>query len=359
MWLHLGESYLIRSQKNNSPLLDFQKMILIIYLLLTMKDGCCKDYPTIETKTIYVGDPVKLTCSRRDAGEFLWMKISSGDSPDILGKHENMYSHVKVFFKPGIFVLQITRARLNDSGLYFCQRKYEGNKRILNLTYLSVEESATITDPTSAPPHLRDSLTLYCSGLRDSQNKSCPGDESLLCFRAESIQTISSLNDTDNEEDRLRFNSEGCVYSYFKNYSMSGAQIYRCAVTKYDENTSGGKSNPNTKAENQRDSSNYNTVVCLMSAALAICLVVIAFLIYLNIQVNKKLNECCSATVAQQSHESIRRNQESRKFPQEEKPARKGQRAHHLRNKKSSTQKSMFLGSNKAKLIDIMLQLFF
>ncbi|KAM4585825.1 uncharacterized protein V3H82_004808 isoform 4-T4 [Fundulus diaphanus] len=313
MWLHLGESYLIRSQKNNSPLLDFQKMILIIYLLLTMKDGCCKDYPTIETKTIYVGDPVKLTCSRRDAGEFLWMKISSGDSPDILGKHENMYSHVKVFFKPGIFVLQITRARLNDSGLYFCQRKYEGNKRILNLTYLSVEESATITDPTSAPPHLRDSLTLYCSGLRDSQNKSCPGDESLLCFRAESIQTISSLNDTDNEEDRLRFNSEGCVYSYFKNYSMSGAQIYRCAVTKYDENTSGGKSNPNTKAENQRDSSNYNTVVCLMSAALAICLVVIAFLIYLNIQVNKKLNECCSATVAQQSHESIRRNQESRK----------------------------------------------
>ncbi|XP_035983355.1 uncharacterized protein LOC105922661 isoform X2 [Fundulus heteroclitus] len=288
-------------------------MILIIYLLLTMKDGCCKDYPTIQTKTIYVGDPVKLTCSRRDAGEFLWMRTSSGDSPDIFGKHENMYSQVKVSLEPGIVVLQITKARINDSGLYFCQRVYKGNKSILNVTYLSVEESAAIADPTSAPPHLRDSLTLYCSGLRDSQNKSCPGDESLLCFRAESIQTLPSLNYTDNEEDRLKFDSEGCVYSYFKNYSMSGAQIYQCAVAKYDENTSGRKSNPNTK-ENQRDSSNYNTVVFLMSAALALCLVVIAFLIYLNIQVNKKLNDCCSATVAGQSQESIRRNQESQKL---------------------------------------------
>ncbi|XP_035983357.1 uncharacterized protein LOC105922661 isoform X4 [Fundulus heteroclitus] len=248
-------------------------MILIIYLLLTMKDGCCKDYPTIQTKTIYVGDPVKLTCSRRDAGEFLWMRTSSGDSPDIFGKHENMYSQVKVSLEPGIVVLQITKARINDSGLYFCQRVYKGNKSILNVTYLSVEESAAIADPTSAPPHLRDSLTLYCSGLRDSQNKSCPGDESLLCFRAESIQTLPSLNYTDNEEDRLKFDSEGCVYSYFKNYSMSGAQIYQCAVAKYDENTSGRKSNPNTK-ENQRD----------------------------------------STTVAGQSQESIRRNQESQKL---------------------------------------------
>uniref|UniRef100_A0A3Q2P8D1 Ig-like domain-containing protein n=1 Tax=Fundulus heteroclitus TaxID=8078 RepID=A0A3Q2P8D1_FUNHE len=193
----------------------------------------CKDYPTIQTKTIYVGDPVKLTCSRRDAGEFLWMRTSSGDSPDIFGKHENMYSHVKVSLEPGIVVLQITKARINDSGLYFCQRVYKGNKSILTLTYLSVEESATITDPTSAPPHLRDSLTLYCSGLRDSQNKSCPGDESLLCFRAESIQTLPGLNYTDNEEDRLKFDSEGCVYSYFKNYSMSGTSddvTYYCAV---------------------------------------------------------------------------------------------------------------------------------
>ncbi|XP_047210226.1 uncharacterized protein LOC124860736 isoform X1 [Girardinichthys multiradiatus] len=340
-------------------------MMFIIYLMMMLKDGCCQEFPTIETKAVYVGDLVKLACSRRSAGDIVWMKINSENTPEILGQTENMYRPIKVWQDVGLLVLQIMKARLIDSGFYLCQRNYKGNKTFLNLTYLRVKDSAVTTVSTPAPPQLHNSVTLYCSALHHPRNKSCPGDENLLCFRAESNQTLPGLNYTDNdEEDRFKFNSEGCFYSYFKNTSLSGAQMYHCAVAKHNKNLSGGKSNPVAKHDNnifgeksnsdtKGNSSNYNTVLCLLSAALAICLVVIAFLIYFTIQVNKKLNDCSNATVALQAHEPMKENQEGQKFPQEEKPAEKGLGTQCLKYKMSSTLKSIFLCSKKAKLIVI------
>ncbi|XP_014901762.1 uncharacterized protein LOC106955849 isoform X2 [Poecilia latipinna] len=277
--------------------------------------GClgCKDSPIIETKTVNVGGLVKMTCSRKSAGEIIWMRIDSQNSPEILGKTEKMYPHIKFETDPGIWVLKIINASLNDSGIYFCLRKYQENKTFMKLTYLTVKESAVTTVPTSVPAHLHDSVTLHCSVLRDSQNKSCPEDENFLCFRDESIQTFPGFNSTDiTEESGFKFNSEGCFYSYFKNFSLSDAQMYHCAVVKDDKNTSIEKSK-NITEENKGDSRNYYTVACLLSAALAICLAIIAFLLYVIIEINKQLKGSRNDTVALHVHEPTKGNPESQK----------------------------------------------
>ncbi|XP_054880499.1 uncharacterized protein LOC129354959 isoform X2 [Poeciliopsis prolifica] len=355
--------------------------MLLIYLLLMLKDGCkltpqisstfhfmflfllfitvfygclgCKDSPIVETQTVNVGGFVKIECPRKSAGEIIWMRIDSENSPKNLGNTEKMYPHIKFDKDPGIWVLKITNASLSDSGIYFCLRKYQENKTFMKLTYLTVEESAVTTVPTSVPPHLHDSVTLHCSALRDSQNKSCSEDENLFCFRAESIETFPGFQSTDNaEESGFKFNSEECLYKleFFKNSSLSDAQMYHCAVAKDDKNTSIEKSNPIVE-ENKGDSQTYYEVACLLSAALAVCLAIIAFLIYLIIEMNKQLKGSRDDAVALQAHEAIKENPESQKFPQEEKPAKKEQGPKRLKSKKSSTQKLMFLESEKAKLI--------
>uniref|UniRef100_A0A3P9PHQ3 Immunoglobulin domain-containing protein n=1 Tax=Poecilia reticulata TaxID=8081 RepID=A0A3P9PHQ3_POERE len=213
--------------------------MLFIYLLLMLKDGCCQEYPTTDTKTVYAGEYVRMTCARRNAGDILWIRIKSGNTPEILNEPRNIYSHIKVGPVVGFHVLQITKVRLSDSGFYFCLRVYKGNRTFMNITSLTVIESAVTTVPTSVPAHLHDSVTLHCSALRDSQNNSCPEDENLLCFRADSIQTFPGFNSTDNaEESGFKFYSEGCLYSHFRNFSLSDAQMYHCAVTKDDKNTS-------------------------------------------------------------------------------------------------------------------------
>ncbi|XP_014851844.1 PREDICTED: uncharacterized protein LOC106923371 isoform X1 [Poecilia mexicana] len=288
--------------------------MLFIYLLLMLKDGRCQDYPTTDTKTVYVGAYVRMTCSRRNAGDIHWIRFTSGNTPEILKEHDNIYSHIKVWPDAGIHVLQIANVKLNDSGFYFCLRVYNANRTFMNITFLTVIESAVTTVPTSVPAHLHDSVTLHCSALRDSQNKSCPEDENLLCFRAESIQTFPGFNSTDiTEESGFKFNSEGCFYSYFKNFSLSDAQMYHCAVVKDDKNTSIEKSKTITEAENKGDSRNYYTVACLLSAALAICLAIIAFLLYVIIEINKQLKGSRNDTVALQVHEPIKGNSESQK----------------------------------------------
>uniref|UniRef100_A0A3P9PHV4 Immunoglobulin domain-containing protein n=1 Tax=Poecilia reticulata TaxID=8081 RepID=A0A3P9PHV4_POERE len=287
--------------------------MLFIYLLLMLKDGCCQEYPTTDTKTVYAGEYVRMTCARRNAGDILWIRIKSGNTPEILNEPRNIYSHIKVGPVVGFHVLQITKVRLSDSGFYFCLRVYKGNRTFMNITSLTVIESAVTTVPTSVPAHLHDSVTLHCSALRDSQNNSCPEDENLLCFRADSIQTFPGFNSTDNaEESGFKFYSEGCLYSHFRNFSLSDAQMYHCAVTKDDKNTSTEKPKTITE-ENKGDSRNYYTVACLLSAALAFCLAIIAFLIYLVIEINKQLKGSRNDTVALQVHEPIKGNPESQK----------------------------------------------
>lgn len=80
-----------------------------------------------------------MTCSRRSAGEIIWMRIDSGNSAENLANTGNMYPHIKFEAGIGEWVLKIKNASLNDSGIYFCLRKYQGNKTFMKLTYLTVK----------------------------------------------------------------------------------------------------------------------------------------------------------------------------------------------------------------------------
>ncbi|XP_029368604.1 uncharacterized protein LOC115050039 isoform X3 [Echeneis naucrates] len=57
-------------------------MRLVLYLLLILRVGRCSDKQMIVM--IPVGDKVSLTCEFRDIGKVLWMKIVSGNLPQIL-----------------------------------------------------------------------------------------------------------------------------------------------------------------------------------------------------------------------------------------------------------------------------------
>ena len=96
----------------------------------------CADEPILETKTIRVGDPVTLTCSRRSAGTIFWMRVVSGNTPEDLTEK---YPHITVTAKPGILELKIIKAKQSDSAVYICLRTYDKYKEVLNVTYLRTE----------------------------------------------------------------------------------------------------------------------------------------------------------------------------------------------------------------------------
>ncbi|XP_078116310.1 uncharacterized protein LOC144524139 [Sander vitreus] len=104
----------------------------------------------------------------------------------------------------------------------------------------------------------------------------------------------------------MKKNPEGlstkkCIYSFFKNVSSSDGGTYYCAGATCGEIFSGNGSKLETEV-NMQDSLKDHTVLCLLGAALAISLIVIAFLIYSIKKLKKKSCGCCNTDVALQTN---------------------------------------------------------
>uniref|UniRef100_A0A3Q1H6U9 Ig-like domain-containing protein n=2 Tax=Anabas testudineus TaxID=64144 RepID=A0A3Q1H6U9_ANATE len=103
-------------------------------------------------------------------------------------------------------------------------------------TYLSVkgnsERTSTVVQTVSDPVLPGDSVTLQCSVLSDSDNKTCPGDHSVYWFRAGSDQSHPEIIYTggNNECEKRSHSVKSCVYRFSKNVSSSDAGTYYCAV---------------------------------------------------------------------------------------------------------------------------------
>lgn len=113
--------------------------LYLLFLIVFYGYLGCKDHPIMETQTVNVGGLVKIACPRRSAGEIIWMRIDSGNSAENLANTGNMFPHIKFETDVGKWVLKITNASLNDSGIYFCLRNYQENKIFMKLTYLTVK----------------------------------------------------------------------------------------------------------------------------------------------------------------------------------------------------------------------------
>ncbi|XP_037636169.1 signal-regulatory protein beta-2-like isoform X2 [Sebastes umbrosus] len=281
------------------------KMILF-YFLLMLRVVRCSEVQIVQKETVGVGDNVMLTCTRRFSGSLFWIRIVSGDFPKILGKTYGFESDPRITAteEPGTFVLHIKYARLSDTAVYYCVKTYQQHITFLKGTDLRVEEPDP--DITAAPPSdpVRPgaSVTPQCSVLSDSENKTCPGEHSVCCFRAGSHQYRPSCNYTQgNGVGEHEKNSEGlstkkCVYSFFKNVSSSDAGTYYCAVATCEEIFNGNSSKLEAEVW---DSQKHNTILVLLCAALAISLIVIAFLIYSIKKLKKKSCNVYNAAVVQ------------------------------------------------------------
>uniref|UniRef100_A0A3Q1BL72 Immunoglobulin domain-containing protein n=1 Tax=Amphiprion ocellaris TaxID=80972 RepID=A0A3Q1BL72_AMPOC len=281
-------------------------MQTVFYSLLMLAMVCFTDEQIFETKTVRIGDDVNMSCPRRASGSLFWIKFGSGNFPEILRKtFRSEFSHQlnRVKTEPGTLVLYISKAKLSHSALYYCVKILQQNITFLKGTNLRVEGSSVSTVPPSDPVPPGDSVTLQCSILHDSEKKTCPDEDSMFCC-AESHQSHPSLIYTqDNRRDENEgISTKKCFYSYFKNISSSDARTCRCAAVTCVEIFLGNKSSEVNSQADTLDSMKINMALYLLCAALALSLLVIAFLIYSVKKLKRESHAYCDG---KQSHSYI------------------------------------------------------
>ncbi|CAK6964967.1 uncharacterized protein LOC128363326 [Scomber scombrus] len=97
----------------------------------------------------------------------------------------------------------------------------------------TVVQGSTVSDPV----HPGVSVTLQCSILSDSGNKTCSGGHSVYWFRTGSdashqdfIYTDGSSPDECRKKSDMHLSPKSCDYHFSKNVSSSDAGTYYCAV---------------------------------------------------------------------------------------------------------------------------------
>uniref|UniRef100_A0A4W6FAQ3 Ig-like domain-containing protein n=1 Tax=Lates calcarifer TaxID=8187 RepID=A0A4W6FAQ3_LATCA len=276
-------------------------MPVLIYILLLINIGRCTDDHIFETKTVDVGDDVTLTCPRKTtwlASDLFWIRLVPGTFPEALGgmiaynfDRVKKTNHMTAKQEPGLFVLHFSKTRLSDTAVYYCIKVEQRNMTFLKGIFLRIKGpepdiTAVTQDFLSDPVRPGDSVTLQCSVLSDSEKKTCLEDHHVYWFRARSDKSHPSLiyahrNHSDTCEEGPEVHSpQKCVYSFSKNVSSSDAGTYYCAVATCGEIIFGN----GTKLDIE------GNVVFLLFVALAISLIVIAFLVYV---ITKKSCDCC------------------------------------------------------------------
>ncbi|XP_076005116.1 uncharacterized protein LOC142999432 isoform X3 [Genypterus blacodes] len=299
-------------------------MLIILSIILILRTGQCKDAPSFDTKTVRVGEPVTLTCIRDKSwfgAHLFWIRLAFGKFPEVLGgTHYFDYNvsdttpHFTAKQEPGSFVLHIKETEMSDSGVYCCLKADNINMTVLNATCLKIKGTdpdinAVIQTFPSDPVRPGISVTLRCSVLIDSEDKLCPGEDSVFWFRARSDGSHPSFihaHGNSGDDCVERGSPQSCVYNISKHVSSSDAGTYYCAVASCGEIWFGNGSKLNIEGSSTQ-AFEVDTVVPLLSAALAVSLIVIAFLIY---NIKKKTCHCCKAATVSADQPSQQRDED-------------------------------------------------
>uniref|UniRef100_A0A3Q3BK31 Ig-like domain-containing protein n=1 Tax=Kryptolebias marmoratus TaxID=37003 RepID=A0A3Q3BK31_KRYMA len=183
----------------------------------------------VPVTTVQLGEPVTFTCPLPEdkdiSGKLYWYKQNAGDSMKLIAllwihaKPENgpasSASRLIVTIDEKISNLTILRTVQGDEGMYHCafndwkNHSWHGN-------YLS----------------LKGSVSLQCSVLSDSDNKTCSGGLRVFWFRSRSDKSYPDIIYADgnrhDECEKKPDSQKRCVFS--KNISSSDAGTYYCAV---------------------------------------------------------------------------------------------------------------------------------
>ncbi|XP_047441779.1 uncharacterized protein LOC125008537, partial [Mugil cephalus] len=217
--------------------------------------GCSDDHKFV-TKTVDVGQDVTLSCARQETSQeesLFWIRIVSGTRPEFLGgtltydvkdsktPQITTNTHITAKQESETFVLHISQTKLSDTGLYYCLKTTKLKMTFMEEIFLIIKgPEPHITTVTEASPSDPDLVSLQCSVLSDSDNKTCPEDHRVYWFRAKSDESHPSLiythqNNTDECERSPETHSKKCVYSFSKDVSSSDAGTYYCAVATCGE----------------------------------------------------------------------------------------------------------------------------
>ncbi|XP_029021821.1 immunoglobulin superfamily member 8-like [Betta splendens] len=220
-------------------------MMVLWVVLLVLHQG----HALTPVVSVRPGEPVTLSCAltktlmtnrevqwyRNNAGETLKLivKLQKSSKPEYSGE----ISESRLMINEGDDFINVTilSTTFQDEGMYHCEVRKWLEKPAWTGTYVLVKGNSERTSAFSVvsdPVHPGDSVTLQCSVLSASDNKSCPGGPSVYWFRAGSDQSPPGIISTDgNSECEQRSDSvKSCVYRFSKTISSSDAGTYRCAV---------------------------------------------------------------------------------------------------------------------------------
>uniref|UniRef100_A0A4W6F9Z5 Ig-like domain-containing protein n=1 Tax=Lates calcarifer TaxID=8187 RepID=A0A4W6F9Z5_LATCA len=246
-------------------------MIVLWVTLLVLHHGCkcyfilsknlsvenLHDNSLVPVITVHLGESVTFTCvlpdkegSRRS---LYWYKQSAGDT---LKSIVTVFGSTKPEYAPGFLKLRlevkndkkfsnltIVRTIHGDEGMYHCA-VLEWNNATWSGTYLSVKGKCNLFFTFFPRSTVSDSysMTLQCSVLSGSKNKTCSGDHNVYWFRAGSDKSHPNIVYTDgNKPDECQKKPDAhsppksCVYHFSKTVSSSDPGTYYCAVATCGE----------------------------------------------------------------------------------------------------------------------------
>ncbi|KAI3351502.1 hypothetical protein L3Q82_020362 [Scortum barcoo] len=229
-------------------------MILFWFTLLLLHQG----YSLVLETTVQLGEPATFTCVSRGyesrGAQLYWYKQSDRDALKLIvtltKNTDPMYGPEfsgRVEVKAAdISSLTILRTIQEDEGMYHCG--VTGFVEIIcSGTYLSLNGNTqrtsnyTVVQGPTVSDSVRpaDLMTLQCSVLSDSENKTCPGDHNVYWFKTGSdkshLNIIKTDGNTHDECDKRSDNQKSCIYHFSKNVSSSDAGTYYCAVATCGE----------------------------------------------------------------------------------------------------------------------------
>nr|AGW83413.1 novel immune-type receptor 1 [Miichthys miiuy] len=212
-------------------------------------------YTLVPVTRVQLGEPATFTCVLTDElnRKIYWYRQSAGGNLKLivsLSKDTNPAygpdfsdSKLEAKFNKNINSLTILKTKQEDEGMYHCAA-VEWTEITWSATYLLLKGNtqrtsnyAVVQWPTvSDPVRPGDSVTLQCSVLSDSENKTCSGDHSVFWFRAGSDKSHPDIIYADgNRHDECDKSQKRCVYHFSKNVSSSDDGTYYCAVATCGE----------------------------------------------------------------------------------------------------------------------------
>ncbi|XP_027864083.1 uncharacterized protein LOC114138848 [Xiphophorus couchianus] len=277
-------------------------MLIIFYFMLSVVVGRCKDNLSVGTRTVAVGEDVTLTCPRSTSehrSSLYWIRFIPGHWPEFLGGTYSFdfsdsieTAHITAKQETKSFILHISKVQHGDAGLYYCLKVNWLNMTFLTGEFLRISgKESNITTIVQHPlpdrVHPGSPVSLHCSVLFNTQDKTCSTDHRVFWFLAASDKSNPSLiyapanpgsECKNNPEDH---SGRKCIYSFSKNVTASDVGTYYCAVASCGMILFGNGTKLDIEGPSMSDLQKTNAVFIVLFAILTASVIIIFILTYI------------------------------------------------------------------------------